>query len=533
MSFEEQGSLREINPTIRGQHRTTTDSQLLEPSPLPNMDGLACSGHSNGDLVVPPRCLVTGTTTHNRCPILEPRSHGGQAQPDSDCAGKLCTSNAAQDGENTKGLREASSPSAVSQRSSELQRTLNGDKTSLATNASDTWSRSKRKRNWEDDEDKEDDGNRNGEGDRMPRRSRAAASVQHWSPLACPYHKYDAARYSEQNLAETNYRHCSSCLLKDISRLKQHLYRVHCKPEHYCGRCSEVFDSRDGLDLHSRQSSPCAVGLVKYDDRMTVDQTQQLKRKMRGRNVSDAWYSIYQLLFPKASLPKSPFVDGPSDDILREFMAFAERQGPSLLFESIREDSQRVLPVSPSPVDGQSTAKTTIAQAFPRLIRDLESGFRCSRALPNCKATERATPARHAQIPVGGSPSRAAVSDDSGPDLYSLIVATSGVAPAPSPASLEAQLAVFQDTLSPRTSATSAVEDAPPRSNLLTLPSDSFSNTWPPPPPQRFARLNAVPSYSNYGQTFPLPDLDTNYAFSDNMYHVDDWRAGSYVGSCL
>ena len=44
---------------------------------------------------------------------------------------------------------------------------------------------------------------------------------------ACPYCKHDRTKYSELNLLEKQYRGCSSGYWPDISRLKQHLYRVH------------------------------------------------------------------------------------------------------------------------------------------------------------------------------------------------------------------------------------------------------------------------------------------------------------------
>jgi hypothetical protein len=54
--------------------------------------------------------------------------------------------------------------------------------------------------------------------------------------LACPYAKHDPERYSERNTNrnETAYHKCASKILTDIPRLKQHLYRVHKRPEHTC-----------------------------------------------------------------------------------------------------------------------------------------------------------------------------------------------------------------------------------------------------------------------------------------------------------
>lgn len=58
--------------------------------------------------------------------------------------------------------------------------------------------------------------------------------------FACPYYRSDVRRFSQINM-ELCYRGCSSACLRDISRLKQHLYRVHRQPEYYCGSCYSVF----------------------------------------------------------------------------------------------------------------------------------------------------------------------------------------------------------------------------------------------------------------------------------------------------
>ena len=66
-----------------------------------------------------------------------------------------------------------------------------------------------------------------GAGDSDPERDSKRQRLDH-SPsspepsrlLACPYAKYDTARYSEKNIAEKKFRMCSSCYLATIPRLK-------------------------------------------------------------------------------------------------------------------------------------------------------------------------------------------------------------------------------------------------------------------------------------------------------------------------
>jgi hypothetical protein len=85
--------------------------------------------------------------------------------------------------------------------------------------------------NNDSDEDNEES-QRQGESN-----SRARQQTDQEKLIACPYSKHDSNRYSSRNDAEKEYRRCSSSFLKNISRLKQHLYRVHKRPEHYCSRC--------------------------------------------------------------------------------------------------------------------------------------------------------------------------------------------------------------------------------------------------------------------------------------------------------
>jgi hypothetical protein len=55
-------------------------------------------------------------------------------------------------------------------------------------------------------------------------RRSALGQSAHSRQLACPYYRFDVGRYSECNRDEVCYRGCSSVCLRDISRLKQHLY---------------------------------------------------------------------------------------------------------------------------------------------------------------------------------------------------------------------------------------------------------------------------------------------------------------------
>ncbi len=71
----------------------------------------------------------------------------------------------------------------------------------------------------DNDQDNHDDESY-GSGPKRLRRTDSPASVLEDRLLSCPYSKHDPVRYSEKNTVEMNYRGCSGCYLRDISRLK-------------------------------------------------------------------------------------------------------------------------------------------------------------------------------------------------------------------------------------------------------------------------------------------------------------------------
>jgi hypothetical protein len=190
--------------------------------------------------------------------------------------------------------------------------------------------------------------------------------------LACPYFKYDPMRYSERNVLEKSYRGCSSCFLKDISRLKQHLYRVHRRPDHYCGRCSEEFNFQDELESHIRASKTCDVRDLQYSEKMTADQLTSIKRRSPGRSPRETWYVIFKILFPASSLPETPFAEWTSPDTIAAFVDHAERRGPAMLSALISTDIQH-LPFYTQ--NERQILDEAIERAFPQVIRELSHHF--------------------------------------------------------------------------------------------------------------------------------------------------------------
>ncbi|EXJ60942.1 hypothetical protein A1O7_05095 [Cladophialophora yegresii CBS 114405] len=152
--------------------------------------------------------------------------------------------------------------------------------------------------------------------------------------LACPYSKFDPARYSELNTTELQYRGCSSCFLTTIPRLKQHLYRVHSRPLHYCSCCFQSFDTAVSLDKHARARS-CTVSPSPFEEKMTTDQMSEIKRRTPREERTKSWFTIFRILFPQSDLPRSPFVGDYSEECIHHFLEYFEREAPRVLAATI------------------------------------------------------------------------------------------------------------------------------------------------------------------------------------------------------
>src|ERR1700733_9020089 len=107
--------------------------------------------------------------------------------------------------------------------------------------------------------------------------------------LACSYFKLDPARYSEANILERNYRGCSSVYLRDIARVKQHLYRVHQQPRNLCPRCSALFPNAQELDVHFRKRVACSASAPAFPERFSERQYKELKRRWPRENAIESW----------------------------------------------------------------------------------------------------------------------------------------------------------------------------------------------------------------------------------------------------
>jgi hypothetical protein len=196
--------------------------------------------------------------------------------------------------------------------------------------------RSSRKRRLSDEEDEEDARKR-----KKPRLEKVGEDeATSDGLLACPYSKHDPIRYSEANqiLSEKPYRRCRTVYLTNIPRLKQHLYRVHRRPEYYCSSCYMDFATENECETHSR-SRLCVLRVCPFEEKMTSDQCKAVKRRRMGETPVNAWFGIFEILFPGAERPNDPYVECAILQAAlpgaRDYAAFLENRLPSRLSERL------------------------------------------------------------------------------------------------------------------------------------------------------------------------------------------------------
>ncbi|KAI0165433.1 hypothetical protein GGR52DRAFT_575525 [Hypoxylon sp. FL1284] len=140
-------------------------------------------------------------------------------------------------------------------RSPELNRTRHGSSESQESTSSKsgdaTSNESSRgahgKRKWSESEQQNSGDGNNGEDDeRRPAKKRILHSPPEGCPTfwACPFSKWKPLSYQK----------CCQYILKDVSRLKQHLRRYHARPL-YCPVCWEIFGDQDGFESHVQERS--------------------------------------------------------------------------------------------------------------------------------------------------------------------------------------------------------------------------------------------------------------------------------------
>ncbi|KAI1085070.1 hypothetical protein F5B20DRAFT_520893 [Whalleya microplaca] len=181
--------------------------------------------------------------------------------------------------------------------------------------------------------------------------SKAQGKRRELAKLACPYFKYNPAKYKE-------WRICPGPGWRDVHRVKEHLYRRHRQPRHRCGRCWQPFDDEQDYVSHQRTTEPCSLKEKEPIEGFDASQEKKLKsRKKVGKDNDTSevakWQAVFSILFPhvpKEDIP-TPFYDydrlasvGPdSQNYLTECEEYILREVPPRLRQILRPELDRDL----------------------------------------------------------------------------------------------------------------------------------------------------------------------------------------------
>jgi hypothetical protein len=91
----------------------------------------------------------------------------------------------------------------------------------------------------------------------------------------------------------------------------------------HCPKCGQTFGKGKTAEreVHVQQRACRDAGPVRaaHDEIEGLDASQLVKlhrRQGRGLSETQRWYAIWNILFPAADLPDSPYIDSPEDEML-------------------------------------------------------------------------------------------------------------------------------------------------------------------------------------------------------------------------
>lgn len=155
-------------------------------------------------------------------------------------------------------------------------------------------------------------------------RPAALASQDSGSPLACPFYK----RFPLEH------RRCYQFKFSTIHRIKHHLKKAHMQSPN-CVRCLRTFENDVKLSQHHRDSiCERRLGPPMESMGMTNFQKDQLMIRSRERNRVKQWYMVYDILFPDAQTPASPWSTwSRTSSEVDNFVDQVEMEGPKIILE--------------------------------------------------------------------------------------------------------------------------------------------------------------------------------------------------------
>ncbi|KAI8632651.1 hypothetical protein F5Y19DRAFT_326086 [Xylariaceae sp. FL1651] len=148
-------------------------------------------------------------------------------------------------------------------------------------------------------------GSRDGDDRPFQRRTKSQSGPSNASLLfACPFYLHN----------KEEHQNCLNYELKRIVDVRLHIYRFHVQPS-YCPWCRTVFQDDPTYaqrDAHVNQRVCGLTGDVFRHPGATSDQLGSMTyagAHGRGSNDVERWYTIWDIMFPSAARPPSPYID--------------------------------------------------------------------------------------------------------------------------------------------------------------------------------------------------------------------------------
>ncbi|OAA72204.1 hypothetical protein ISF_01277 [Cordyceps fumosorosea ARSEF 2679] len=175
--------------------------------------------------------------------------------------------------------------------------------------------------------------------------------------FACPFYRRWPTRHFE----------CMNRKLTRIQDVKQHIYRRHSKPPHYCPTCDKVFVSPDPRDDHIRQAScikPETTSSNRSSDGISAQVQDSLKNRFSRRlSPVEQWYGIWNLVFPGETPPPNAHVGKPVTEML------------SMLEDFWKNEGQRILPSLSKPRSGRNLADADLQMLMSQMLDKVKDHF--------------------------------------------------------------------------------------------------------------------------------------------------------------
>lgn len=178
--------------------------------------------------------------------------------------------------------------------------------------------------------------------------------------LACPFQK----RYPER------YPACAGFLT--IAHVKQHLRRCHRRI--FCPRCKTSFATEEQKDAHfmAAISVPCAERADALPDGLSQIMIDALARRIRGANLPDQWFNLWDLIFPGITRPATCIYDLCAELVLG-LCSYLEAEGPGIVQSVLRENDLGVWSeaedIANWPTDIGAFTRDVLSQAFRQIVQ--------------------------------------------------------------------------------------------------------------------------------------------------------------------